>query len=198
MKNIDRLVDTMLTSENPEELSWGEQIVAASRFDFGKYDDLKKTVSAETLCFTLKERRDIFRLTHPNCLFYCDDLIFIHVLDCGGGIIEARAAIASEQVGEFFFCPIYLKIVYGKNEVTHAPFMGGKNQSQRKNKRDLDWLYITLSAFFVIIHDYPDRFKIEAMNDRCFTLVELAALTRIPFDVIKKRSEEEHWPALIS
>lgn len=185
MNNIDRLVDTMLTSENPEEVSWGEQIVAASRFEFGKYDDLKKTVSAETLCSALNERRDIFQLTHPNCLFYCDDFLFIHVIDCGGGIIEARAAIAMEKMDGFCFCPIYLKIAYGKNEVSSAPFMGGMERPPKKTKKDLDWLYIMLSTFFVIIHDHPDKVKIETVKDRSFTLVEIAALTRIP---------AERWP----
>ena len=193
MKNVDSLVNTMLASENPDEVSWGKQIVAANRFNFGEYDDLEKTVSSETLYTALNERKGIFRLPHPNSLFYCDDFLFIHVIDCGGGIIEARAAIVGEQMDGFYLYPVYLKIAYGKNEVSSVPFMGGKKRSRKKTQQDLDWLYLVLSRFFIIINDYSNKVGIETLKDRHLTLAEIAALTGNPLDVVEKRAEEEHW-----
>ena len=192
MKNIDTLIDLMLTSDDPDRASWGKQLLRATRYDFGKFDSLRETVKPELLCTYLNERREIFHLPDRNCLFYCDDFLFIHLLSCDDGVIEARAAIVSECGKGFYNYPVYLNISSDK-EVSHFPFLNSKKQKEKISKRDAKWLFCMLGMFFVILHDYPEKVKKDSIMDIALTMEGIAVITGITLDELKRRSEEEHW-----
>jgi hypothetical protein len=197
MENVDRLVREMLTSDDPGRVSWGKQIVAAQRYDFGGYDDFQKTVTAEKATSYFKSHLGDagLPLPHHNYLCYCDDFIFMHVMMCPGGFFEVRAAITVQEMEGFFLYPIYLKVKDVTTEISCAPFLDSKKMSKKWNEENSHWLFRLHCTFYVGIHDYPDKVKIKTIKDRRFTLEEIAALTEIPFDVIAKRAEEEHWPS---
>jgi len=191
MRNSDKLVDLMLTSENPDHASWGKQMVAARRFDFGKFDSLNKTVTPELLYACMNDRREIFRLPHGNCLFYCDEFLFIHALGCDDGVVEVRAAITDEDMEGFFLYPVYLRIDYDKNQWEYLPFLSNRKGNKKGDKRGADWLYINLAMFFVILHDYPGKVQLLDIMDRAFTREGIAVITGKPLDQIFTRAEEE-------
>jgi hypothetical protein len=196
MENVDKLINVLLEAEEEEKVAWGKQLLAAERYDFGKYEaSFPVFKSGHAVFESLAKEHENFEIPSANCLFYCNDFLFYHSVIKEDGTIEGRAAIVTDGDGQgacFSFWPVYLTVDYRAGKFGGKSFLGYKKKiKERRGKQYIGQLYLYLSDFLFTLNKHPTLVK-KVIKDS-YTLMEISVITGVPVSKLKEESKRDHW-----
>ncbi len=149
---VHEFIDQISAGPTQIERAWGKELQSAVKFDFGDYEEMPKFETVDKILPLLKVQKEIFNLPYDNCLFYCQDFLFLHAKRNSDNYIEGRLAFYSKDDNKFFFCPIFLIVSFLEDRFTCDRFIGPEVKEKRHMMEDMALIYSGLASFLAILN----------------------------------------------